>query len=170
MTHDLTEVTTAQPAPESEPGPVARWREAGPGVVFLALGIAVLVLARAIEVPDRALAISPRIWPEALGVGIIGMSAVQILAAFTGRAGRAGGDGEQPATRVGVLRVAGFVLAALAFGVLWYYIHFLVSGLIFVATLTWLAGGRGVKDLILFPAGITVVIYALFGLLLKVPI
>jgi hypothetical protein len=27
-----------------------------------------------------------------------------------------------------------------------------------------------VKDLILFPAGITVVIYALFGLLLKVPI
>ncbi|MEU4482980.1 tripartite tricarboxylate transporter TctB family protein [Micromonospora sp. NPDC023966] len=137
------------------------------GAVFLLLGVVILILARSIELPDHALAISPRIWPEALGIGIIALSAVQIVSAFISAPKT---DDVEPATRVGVLRVGGFVLATLAFGVLWYYIHFLVSGMVFVAALTWIAGGRGIKDLVLFPAGITVVLYAVFAILLRVPV
>lgn len=160
-------MTASHPSPEGERSAASPRREAALGGVFLALGVAILVLARAIELPARALAVSPRIWPEALGAGIVVLSVLHIVIAFLSPPKR---DDAEPATRVGVLRVAGFVLAALAFGLLWYYIHFLVSGMVFVAALTWIAGGRGIKDLILFPAGITVVLYALFALLLRVPV
>lgn len=160
-------MTHTHPAPEGDPSAASPWREAALGVVFLVLGVVILVLARSIELPDRALAVSPRIWPEALGIGIIGLSALQIVAAFMTTPK---GDDVELATRGGILRVGGFVLATLAFGALWYYIHFLVSGMVFVAALTWIAGGRGIKDLVLFPAGITVVLYALFAILLKVPV
>ncbi|WP_249412449.1 tripartite tricarboxylate transporter TctB family protein [Micromonospora endophytica] len=104
------------------------------------------------------------------------MSVLQIVLAFvtTPRAATAktadDDDEEGPASRSGIVRVVGFVAATVAFGLLWYYLHFLVSGLVFVAALTWVAGGRGIKDLLLFPAGVTVVIYVLFGLLLRVPL
>jgi hypothetical protein len=162
----MTETHT-HPAPQGDHGAASPWREAALGVVFLVLGVVILLLARSIELPQRALAVSPRIWPEALGIGIIGLSALQIVAAFVSTPKR---DDAEPATRVGMLRVGGFVLATLAFGVLWYYVHFLVSGMLFVAALTWIAGGRGIKDLVLFPAGITVVLYALFAILLRVPV
>ncbi|OZV75702.1 hypothetical protein CA850_28095 [Micromonospora echinospora] len=158
-----------QPAPVAgDRSAASPLREAALGGVFLLLGVVFLVLARSIELPQRAMAVSPRIWPEALAFGIIGLSVIQIVASFV----RTPRDEEQPepATRIGVLRVAGFVLATFAFGVLWYYVHFLVSAMIFIAGLTWIAGGRGIKDLVLFPAGITVVLYALFALLLKVPV
>jgi putative tricarboxylic transport membrane protein len=79
-------------------------------------------------------------------------------------------DDTEPSTRVGILRVAGFVAAVLAFGLLWYFVHFLVSGLVFVAALAWIAGGRGIKDLVVFPAAVLLVLYGLFALLLKVPL
>ncbi|MFI7025505.1 tripartite tricarboxylate transporter TctB family protein [Micromonospora sp. NPDC049900] len=159
------------PPIQGDHGAAARWRAAAPGMVFLVLGAVFLWLARSIELPARALAVSPRIWPETLAIGIIGLSALQIVLAFvTTPAVADDEDEEEPATRSGIVRVVGFVAATLAFGVLWYYLHFLVSGLIFVAALTWIAGGRGVKDLLVFPAGVTVVIYGLFGLLLRVPL
>ncbi|MER7334697.1 MULTISPECIES: tripartite tricarboxylate transporter TctB family protein [unclassified Micromonospora] len=160
-------MTDTHPVPQGDPSAASPWREAALGVVFLVLGVVLLVLARSIELPDRALAVSPRIWPEALGIGMIGMSALQIVSAFISAPKD---DDVEPATRVGMLRVGGFVLATLAFGVLWYYVHFLASGMIFVAALTWIAGGRGIKDLVLFPAGITVVLYVLFAILLRVPV
>ncbi|MFF0372540.1 tripartite tricarboxylate transporter TctB family protein [Micromonospora sp. NPDC005087] len=160
-------MSASHPTPEGDHSAASPWREAALGAAFLTLGVVILVLARSIELPDRALAVSPRIWPETLGIGIIGMSALQIVTAFISTPKR---DDAEPATRVGVLRVAGFVLATLAFGALWYYIHFLVSGMVFVAALTRIAGGRGIKELILFPAGITVVLYVLFALLLRVPV
>jgi hypothetical protein len=158
---------TAVPSADGRPGPASPWREAALGLVFLAVGIVLLVLARAIELPQRPTAVSPRIWPEILGIGIIALSVLQVVAAFVTTAAS---DENEPATRLGVHRVVGFVLAIVAFGVLWYYVHFLVSGFGLVAGLTWIVGGRGIKDLVLFPAVITVVLYALFALLLKVPI
>jgi hypothetical protein len=159
-----------QPAPVAgDRSAASPLREAALGGVFLLLGVVFLVLARSIELPQRAMAVSPRIWPEALAYGIMGLSVIQIVSAFV-RTPREDEDAPEPATRIGVLRVAGFVLATFAFGALWYYVHFLVSALIFIAALTWIAGGRGIKDLGLFPAGITVVLYALFALLLKVPV
>lgn len=160
-------MTDIHPAPEGDRGAASPWREAAPAVVFLVLGAVLLVLARSIELPTRATAVSPRIWPEALAIGIIGLSVVQIVLAFVVAPK---GTEDEPATRMGILRVTGFVLATFAFGLLWYYVHFLVSALVFVAALTWVAGGRGVKDLLLFPAAITVVLYALFALLLRVPV
>lgn len=160
---------TALRTTEDDPPPVrSRRREVGLGVVFLGVGTLVLALARAIEIPDRALSVSPRIWPEALGVGIMALSALQIVRSLVRPA--VADDDLEPTTRVGRLRVAGFVLAVVAFGPLWYFVHFLVSATLLVAALTWIAGGRGLKDLLLFPAGITVLLYGLFGLLLKVPV
>ena len=127
-----------------------------------------LVLARGIELPQRPTAVSPRIWPEILGIGIIGLSALQLVLAFV----RAPAPDEdlEPVTRIGIRRVVGFVGVVLAFGVLWYYVHFLLSGFVLVAALTWVAGGRGLRDLVLFPAVIVAVLYGLFALLLKVPV
>jgi putative tricarboxylic transport membrane protein len=142
-------------------------REAALGLVFLVIGVVVLVLARAIELPQRSTAVSPRIWPEALAIGLIGLSALQVVVAFVSTPDA---DDLEPTTRRGVLRVVGFVGCVLAFGLLWYYVHFLLSGFVLVAALTWVAGGRGVKDLVLFPAVIVAVLYALFALLLKVPL
>jgi putative tricarboxylic transport membrane protein len=142
-------------------------REAALGLVFLIIGVVVLVLARAIELPQRSTAVSPRIWPEALAIGLIGLSALQVVVAFVSTPDA---DDLEPTTRRGVLRVVGFVGCVLAFGLLWYYVHFLLSGFVLVAALTWVAGGRGVKDLVLFPAVIVAVLYALFALLLKVPL
>lgn len=160
-------MATPHPTPEGDRSAASPWREAALGGVFLVLGTAVLLLARSIALPDRPLAVSPRIWPEVLGIGIISLSVLQIITSFVATPKS---DDLEPATRVGMLRVAAFVLATLAFGLLWYYIHFLVSGMLFVAALTWIAGGRGVKDLVLFPAGITVVLYGLFAILLRVPV
>ncbi|MFE0593063.1 tripartite tricarboxylate transporter TctB family protein [Micromonospora echinospora] len=162
-------MTADQPAPVAgDRSAASPLREAALGGIFLLLGVVLLILARSIELPARAMAVSPRIWPEMLAYGIIGLSVVQLVSAFVHT--RADEDEQEPATRTGVLRVVGFVLATVAFGVLWYYVHFLVSATVFVAALTLIAGGRGVKDLVLFPAGMTVVLYALFALLLKVPV
>ncbi|XTZ15034.1 tripartite tricarboxylate transporter TctB family protein [Micromonospora echinospora] len=162
-------MTADRPAPVAgDRSAASPLREAALGGIFLLLGVVLLILARSIELPARAMAVSPRIWPEMLAYGIMALSVLQIVSAFVHT--RADEDEQEPATRTGVLRVAGFVLATFAFGLLWYYVHFLVSAMIFIAALTWIAGGRGIKDLVLFPAGMTVVLYALFALLLKVPV
>jgi putative tricarboxylic transport membrane protein len=160
--------TALRTTEDDGPRATSRRREVGLGVVFLAVGTLVLALAHAIELPDRALSVSPRIWPEALGVGIMALSVLQIVRSFVRPA--ADDDDLEPTTRVGRLRVVGFVLAVVAFGPLWYFVHFLVSATLLVAALTWIAGGRGLKDLLLFPVGITVLLYGLFALLLKVPV
>ena len=148
-------------------GAASPWREAALGLVFLTVGVTVLVLAAAIELPQRPTAVSPRIWPEILAFGLIALSVLQVVVAFVATPAA---DEHEPATRLGVTRVVGFVVAIGAFGFLWYYVHFLVSGMVLVAALTWIAGGRGVKDLLVFPAVIIAVLYVLFALLLKVPV
>jgi putative tricarboxylic transport membrane protein len=160
-------MTTTIAPTDVEPRAVSPLREAALGLVFLAIGVVLFVLTRQIELPQRETAVSSRIWPEALAVGVIGLSLLQVVLAFS----RPQVDDEnEPATRVGVLRVTGFVIAVLAFGLLWYYVHFLLSGFVLVAALTWIAGGRGIKDLAIFPAIVTAVLYAIFALLLKVPV
>lgn len=159
-------MTVAQPDP-GRPGAASPWREAALGLVFLVIGLGIFALARAIEIPARTTAVSPRAWPEALGIGIAALSLVQVGAAFFKTSAE---EDTEPATALGVRRVAGFVLAVVAFGFLWYFVHFLVSGMALVAGLTWIAGGRGIKDLLVFPAAVTVLLYGLFALLLKVPV
>ncbi len=160
-------MTEHLPGTPGEPSAASRPREVALGVVSFAVGAGVFLLARSIVLPDRPTAISPRAWPEALGIGIMALSVLQIVASFTTHPPA---EDIEPATRTGVIRMVGFVAAILAFGVLWYYVHFLVSATLFVAALTWIAGGRGIRDLLLFPLAITVVLYVLFSLLLKVPI
>ncbi|TDC00887.1 tripartite tricarboxylate transporter TctB family protein [Micromonospora fluostatini] len=164
-------MATVHPPTQGDSGAASRWREAALGAICLVLGAALLWMARSIELPARAMAVSPRIWPEALAYGIMGLSVLQIVSSFVSTPKVDDDDEEEgPVVRSGIVRVVGFVLATVAFGFLWYFVHFLVSGLVFVAALTWIAGGRGLKDLVLFPAGVTVLIYVLFGLLLRVPL
>jgi putative tricarboxylic transport membrane protein len=160
-------MSQAQPV-DGRSGAASPWREAALGLVFLAIGAAVWVMARGIELPQRPTAVSPRIWPEILGLGIVALSVLQVVLAFARTP--APDEDTEPVTRVGVRRVVGFVVVIVAFGLLWYYVHFLISGLALVAALTWVAGGRGLKDLLLFPAVIVAVLYGLFALLLKVPV
>lgn len=152
---------------DGHPGAASPVREAALGLVFLAFGVVFLVLARGIELPQRSTAVSPRIWPEALAIGLVALSALQIVVAFVATPDA---DDLEPTTRLGLFRVIGFVGCVLGFGILWYYVHFLVSGFVLVVALTWVAGGRGVKDLVAFPAVIIAVLYVLFALVLKVPV
>jgi putative tricarboxylic transport membrane protein len=152
---------------DGHPGVASPVREAALGLVFLVFGVVYLVLARGLALPQRSTAVSPRIWPEALALGVIALSALQIVVAFVATPDA---DDLEPTTRVGVLRVAGFIGCVLAFGVLWYYVHFLISGFALVVALTWVSGGRGIRDLVVFPAVIVAVLYVLFALLLKVPL
>lgn len=161
-------MTASEPVADGPSGAASPRREAALGLVFLVLGAAVWMLARGIELPQRPTAVSPRIWPEILGIGLIALSVLQIVLAFV-RTPPPDEDTE-PITGIGVRRVFGFVAVIVAFGVLWYYVHFLLSGFVLVAALTWVAGGRGLKDLVLFPAVIVVLLYGLFALLLKVPV
>lgn len=149
------------------PAVASPWGEATLGAIATLLGLAIFLWAQSIPLGERPTAVSPRIWPESLGIGIMLLAMWLIVSAWR----RPTSDDEpMPVTRAGLLRVTGFVLTVLAFGVLWYYVHFLVSAAVLVAALTFIAGGRGWKPVIGFPIVISAVLYALFGLLLKVPL
>jgi len=79
-------------------------------------------------------------------------------------------DGPGSATRQGAWRLATMLASIAGYGVLWYFVDFRVSTAILFVALTWLGGGRGWKALILFPIGVTAILYLLFGVLLRVPL
>ncbi|GAB3212593.1 tripartite tricarboxylate transporter TctB family protein [Marinactinospora thermotolerans] len=158
-----SEVTSAQEAARTS----SRWRELVPALAGVALGVTTLALST--QIPDGAASVrfSPRWWPDALAFLLIGLGVVHAVLSWV-----TGGTDEapEPATRAGAIRLVAILSAIVGYGVLWYFVDFRVSTTVLFVALTYIAGGRGWKALLLFPVVTTMVLYLLFGVLLRVPL
>lgn len=139
----------------------------GPTVGIIA-GVAFLALTLTVAEPKIPTSLSPRWWPQLLGVLLtmlcIGVAVKEIFAP-----GAPDADVEA-STRLGVIRVSTFLAIIAVYGVLWYFIAFPVATFALFFAMIWILGVRALKPLLLFPAIATGVLYVLFGLILKVPL
>lgn len=142
-------------------------RLVGPVAGILA-GVAVLVLALSIAEPKIPTDISPRWWPQVLGVVLTLLSLGVAVKEFFSP--ELPDEGLDTPTRLGTIRVIGFLLIIAVYGVIWYFVAFPIATFILFAAMVALLGERNWKALLLFPAIATGVLYVLFGLLLKVPL
>lgn len=152
-------------APERHVG--RAYRLIGP-LASLAAGGVLLLLTQYIAEPDIATGLSPRWWPGILG-GIICILSIGVAIKDLMTDGKSGDELTTP-TRLGMIRVAAVIAAAFGYGVLWYFLDFRIATLVLVAGLSFIIGGRGWKALLLFPLLVSFMLYALFVLLLKVPL
>lgn len=139
----------------------------GPAVGLVA-GVAVLLLAQTIPLPSVEGNISPRWWPQVAGGAMIVFSAV----ALTRGGLRPESDRDRPEPRQpqGAVRIVLTFAAVAAYGVLWQFFDFRVVTFLLVAGLVAVGGGRGWKSLLLFPLIVMLVLWGLFGVLLRVPV
>lgn len=141
-------------------------RLVGPAVAVVT-GLGIVLLAQAVDEPNVATSFSPRWWPVSLGVLTILLSlGVGIKEAVRPSTN----ETVESTARGGALKLMLVLAAVIAYGFLWYYVDFRVSTFLFVAALVLILGGRGWRAWLLFPALCMIVLYALFGLLLKVPL
>jgi hypothetical protein len=162
--------SAAPPAAATAPAaPRSRARRLVGPAAGLAVGVLILALAQTIAEPAIATSLSPRWWPEILGALVCALSiGVGIKEALVAPAAD-DDEGDEP-TRLGMLRVALALAVIVGYGVLWYFVDFRIATLGLVAGLVAVIGGRGWKALILFPVIVTALLYAIFALLLKVPL
>lgn len=164
----MSSIQTTVPAitPDRHIGRVHRL--IGPAAA-LAVGGTLLLLTQNIAEPDIATGLSPRWWPGILG-GIICLLSIGVaIKDQVVTADKSGDELTQP-TRLGMIRVAAVIAAAFGYGVLWYFLDFRIATFVLVAGLASIIGGRGWRALLLFPFVVSLVLYALFVLLLKVPL
>ncbi|RLP77249.1 tripartite tricarboxylate transporter TctB family protein [Mycetocola tolaasinivorans] len=157
----------------TETGPVAvvipsRARRLLGPVAGIVAGLALLALTLTVKEPLIPTGMSPRWWPQMLGLLLTLLSLGVAVKEFI--APSAADPDLQPPTRTGIIRVAAFLAIIAVYGVLWYFIAFPVATFALFAAMVWVLGERGWKALLLFPAITTGVLYVLFGLLLKVPL
>ncbi|WP_104134904.1 tripartite tricarboxylate transporter TctB family protein [Cryobacterium sp. Y62] len=160
-----SEVQVGAPAPADGTGRFHRL--IGPGV-GLVIGLAIVALAQSIVEPSIATSFSPRWWPQILG-GIVAALSLGVLVKEVVAPSAADDELERP-TRAGSVRVIAVFVVIAAYGVMWYFITFPIATCALFVALAWLLGARGWKPLTIFPIVCTTVLYALFGLLLKVPL
>lgn len=134
----------------------------------IAVGLAVLLGARNIEVRNETGGIDPRWWPSVIGVAIIVTAVWTTFNAFTGRRAEREVEAATSSGRRHVLVV--IVLTAIALGVWYAGLSFLVIAPVYLIALNWVLGVRDLKSVIAFPAFITAFLYLVFHLLLKVPL
>lgn len=150
---------SAAPAPFME-------RVAAGGV--LALGLFMLVGARAIVVRNETGGIDPRWWPTVIAIGIVAcglwMLANSLLGNHLERE-------VAPSRRTGWIQAIATVAGIVVVLVLWRLgITFLMLGPAFLIAINWVYGLRRWTSLVLFPGIIAALLYGVFRLLLKVPL
>lgn len=142
-------------------------RLTGP-LVGLVAGLAFIALAQTVAEPSIDTSLSPRWWPEVLGGALallsLGVGIKELLAPSEAA------EEIQPPTRAGAIRVVSVFAAIAVYGVIWYFVAFPVATFALFIALAWILGARGWKSLVAFPFICTLVLYVLFGLLLKVPL
>lgn len=163
----MTVSETQEAGTQSGGGASRLHRLTGP-LVGLVVGLAFIALAQTVAEPSIDTSLSPRWWPEVLG-GVLallstGVGIKELLAPSEPD------DAIQPPTRAGAIRVISVFAAIAAYGVIWYFVAFPIATFALFVALVWILGGRGWKALIAFPFMCTLVLYVLFGLLLKVPL
>lgn len=132
----------------------------------LALGVLVVVQAAQIHTAVNAQILGPRWWPTVLGYALIAGAAVLTLQAFL----RVAPSEESSITRNGLMTLLGLGALIVAYGIAWQFIDFIVVTPVLLAGMVAIAGGRGLKALVLFPVITTAVLYGIFGALLRVPL
>lgn len=150
----------------SEARPVSRRRDMLIAAGVIAVGGASIALAFAVVPATGGDPFGPRWWPTVLGGAIVLLGALLVGVAIR----TPDAPSEDAPTKRGIARMLLVLAAVAAYGVAWYFLHFVIVTLLLAAGLTFVLGGRGWRDLVLFPVIVTVVLYGVFGLLLGVPL
>lgn len=153
---------------EAPPATTSRAFEAVVAAIAIAVVGAVLLLSQGISSDVDAGGLAPVWWPTVLGViGLVlavGMLVVALVRPLKER------EDVVAATPEGWRQTGLAALASVAFVVAWDQVGFVVPALVFLVALCLIFGARSLKVLVLFPAGITALIYVLFDVLLRVPL
>lgn len=150
--------------PSREPN--HRGYEVSVGIAVAALGVTCLVLTNQLELSRDGGAFGPRWWPTALSIAIIATGVVLAIQAVISRVS----SDEPRITRSGGITLAATVAGIVGYGIAWQYLDFRAVTVVLLIGLTFLFGGRGIKALIVFPVVTTLILWAIFGLLLRVPL
>ncbi len=144
----------------------SRLREILIGAGVVAVGAVVLLLALQLPAETANGEFGSGWWPSLIGtaIAVLGLG-VAAVGAFRPPVrdcddARAKGAGQ-------LVAILGLIVA---YGVAWRFAHFLVVTPLLVLGIMVLLGGRGWRSLILIPVVVTVALYAVFGLLLRVPL
>ncbi|MGW0160851.1 tripartite tricarboxylate transporter TctB family protein [Mycobacterium sp. NPDC003323] len=146
--------------------PNRRGYEVAVGGAVAALGVACLVLTNQLELSRDGGAFGPRWWPTALSIAIIATGVVLVIQAVISRVS----SDEPRITRSGGITLAATVASIIGYGIAWQYLDFRAVTVVLLIGLTFLFGGRSIKALIVFPLVTTLILWAIFGLLLRVPL
>ncbi|GAB3707127.1 tripartite tricarboxylate transporter TctB family protein [Mariniluteicoccus flavus] len=153
------EIASAPPSPTMEKAVAA---------VVLLFGAAMFAGARSIVVRNETGGIDPRWWPSAIAIGILASGAWMMFNAVTRRRGERDVD---PVGASGLIQMVVTAVMTAVILVLWQVgLSFLVLAPAYLIVLNWMYGLRTWKSLLLFPAAITLILYLVFQLLLKVPL
>lgn len=145
-----------------------RWPEIVIAATAVALTGSVLLLASAIELRLDQPGMTPRSWPTFLGALGLGLSLILLVTALV-KAPRPNDDIEST-TRAGWAKLLLALAATIVFIVVWPLTAFVVAAPVFVAAVTAIGGGRGIRALVIYPVVMTGALYAMFNLLLRVPL
>ena len=149
------------------PTTVPRWPEITIALTAVALTGSVLLLANAIELRLELPGLTPRSWPTFLGALGLALSLILLITALVKAPGPS--DNEST-TRAGWIKLLLAVAATIAFIVVWPLTAFVVAAPVFVSAVTAIGGGRGIRALVIYPVVMTGALYAMFNLLLRVPL
>lgn len=161
-------LTDPPPVAGPQLAPTSRALESIVAAVAVVASTVVLLLARDIDSRVDSGGLSPDWWPLVLGGTGLALS-VALLVVGIARP-PAEREGVAVATREGWVR-AGLVIAlSVAFIQVWGEVGFVVPAIVYLAVVSVIFGVRSWKFLLLFPLGVTALIYVLFDLLLRVPL
>ncbi|KZF03896.1 hypothetical protein A2J03_27760 [Rhodococcus sp. EPR-157] len=146
--------------------PNSRVYEVGIGLAVVILGAAVYVMTNRIDVAREGQSFGPRWWPTALAVSMVVIGMILIVQAVISRIV----SDEPPITTSGAFALSATLALIAVYGIAWQYFDFRVVTVVLLAGLTAISGGRGIKALVVFPVITTVILWAIFGLLLQVPL
>lgn len=149
------------------PTTVPRWPEITIALTAVALTGSVLLLANAIELRLELPGLTPRSWPTFLGALGLGLSLILLITALVKAPGP---NDNESTTRAGWIKLLLAVAATIAFIVVWPLTAFVVAAPVFVSAVTAIGGGRGIRALVIYPVVMTGALYAMFNLLLRVPL
>ena len=149
------------------PTTARRWPEITIALAAVALTGSVLLLANAIELRLEQPGLTPRSWPTFLGALGLGLSLILLITALVKAPGP---NDNESTTRAGWIKLLLAVAATIAFIVVWPLTAFVVAAPVFVSAVTAIGGGRGIRALVIYPVVMTGALYAMFNLLLRVPL
>lgn len=167
-TQDIAVSTADVPehAQHEQKPPNSKTYEFAIGLVVVAVGIAVYFFSNAIVVARVGQSFGPRWWPTALAVSMVVIGLILLLQAVVSRIS----SDEPPITKSGAFALVATLALIVVYGFAWQYFDFRAVTVVLLAGLTAISGGRGVKALVVFPVITTVILWAVFGLLLQVPL